>query len=99
MCDPWNLVRLLPATARSWHPDGQSCRMRALELEMALYISRVPTADNIADDPSRERYDLLRRMGAVRLPPHLSREFRNAQCWRALSIVERRIGYPSDSGM
>lgn len=35
----------------------------ALELGTALYIKRVPTKDNLADDPSRERYGLLQRMG------------------------------------
>ena len=34
----------------------------ALEMETALYIKRVPTKDNLADDPSRERYDLLHRI-------------------------------------
>ena len=27
------------------------------------YVVRVPTKDNLADDPSRERYGLLKRMG------------------------------------
>ena len=35
----------------------------ALELGTALYIKRVPTKDNLSDDPSRERYGLLRKMG------------------------------------
>ena len=36
----------------------------ALDLEAALYIKRVPTKENLADDPSRERYGLLQRMQA-----------------------------------
>ena len=34
----------------------------AWDIDAALYIKRVPTKDNLADDPSRERYDLLERM-------------------------------------
>ena len=37
-------------------------RSMAWDIDAALYIKRVPTKDNIADDPSRERYDLLERM-------------------------------------
>ena len=39
-------------------------RSMALDLEAALYIKRVPTKENLADDPSRERYGLLQRMQA-----------------------------------
>ena len=38
-----------------------------MELGAALYIKRVPTKDNLADDPSRERYGLLRHMGVSML--------------------------------
>jgi hypothetical protein len=38
-------------------------RTMALEMGVALYIKRVPTKENLSDDPSRERYGLLRRMG------------------------------------
>ena len=34
----------------------------ALQMEMGLYVKRVPTKDNLADDPSRERYGLLHRI-------------------------------------
>lgn len=37
-------------------------RSMALDLGAALYIKRVPTKENLADDPSRERYGLLQRM-------------------------------------
>jgi len=42
-------------------------RTMAMELGAALYIKRVPTKDNLADDPSRERYGLLRHMGVSML--------------------------------
>ena len=39
------------------------CRTLALELGIQLYIVRVPTKDNLSDDPSRERYGLLEQLG------------------------------------
>ena len=44
-------------------------RTMAWDIDAALYIKRVPTKDNLADDPSRERYDLLEKI-EVR-PPFL----------------------------
>ena len=38
---------------------------RAAALGMEVWVERVPTECNIADDPSRERYDLLHELGAV----------------------------------
>ena len=40
----------------------------ALHLELGLYVERVPTDGNPADDPSRRRFDHLKRLGAVLLP-------------------------------
>lgn len=34
-----------------------------MDLEVELYIQRVPTKENLADDLSRERYDLLHEIG------------------------------------
>ena len=34
-----------------------------MELGIQLYIVRVPTKDNLSDDPSRERYGLLEQLG------------------------------------
>ena len=36
----------------------------AIEMQTELYIKRVPSKDNLADDPSRERYGLLELMKA-----------------------------------
>ena len=38
-------------------------RTLALELGLDMHIKRVPTKENISDDPSRERYGLLQRLG------------------------------------
>ena len=46
----------------------------ALDLKAALYIKRVPTKENLADDPSRERYGLLQQMQA-------GKSF-SALCWK-----------------
>ena len=40
----------------------------ALSLQVGLYVDRVPTDGNPADDPSRRRFDLLERMGASWIP-------------------------------
>ena len=47
-------------------------RTMAWDIDAALYIKRVPTKDNLADDPSRERYDLLERMEVRPLFLHIS---------------------------
>ena len=47
---------------------------------------RVPTEANIADDPSRERYELLEKLGAIRRQATLEPAFVNAQCWEHLSL-------------
>ena len=66
-------------------------RLRALELGLGLYVSRVPTHEHISDKPSREDYGVLERMGAVRVRPHLSHHFRQALAREALSIRQRRV--------
>ena len=63
---------------------------RAIELNMHMYVGRVPTKDNISDDPSRERYVLLDRVKAIRLAPWLHPTFASAQSWAALSLVQRQ---------
>jgi len=65
------------------------CRLRALELGIGLYVSRVPTHENLSDNPSREEYEVLQRLGAVFVQPHLSRNFRQVSAWEALSIRQR----------
>ena len=38
----------------------------AIELGAAIFIKRVASKENLADDPSRERYALLREMGVTK---------------------------------
>jgi len=66
-------------------------RMRALELGIGMFVSRVPTHENLSDNPSREEYQVLRDMGAVEVNPHLSAHFRKAMSWEALSIRQRGL--------
>jgi len=54
-------------------------------------MGRVPAHENISDNPSREGYGVLERMGAVRVRPHLSHHFRQALAREALSIRQRRV--------
>ena len=57
-----------------------------MELGISMYVDRVASKDNIADDPSRERYELLRALGAKRLRPRLHERFMEAQGWESLSL-------------
>jgi hypothetical protein len=58
----------------------------ALEESLGLYVSRVASKDNIADDPSRERYGLVARMGAKRMPPQLLRRFHEPAAWESVRL-------------
>ena len=67
-------------------------RLKALEWSIGIFVTRVPSADNLADDPSREKYDLLEgpgSLGATRLEPYLCPFFEAAQTWQALSVLGR----------
>ena len=64
----------------------------AMELEIGLYVSRVPTKENIADDPSRERYCLLQRINAEHVEPALHARFTDPSAWDALRLqVESQV--------
>ena len=61
---------------------------RFLELHMNVWIMRVPTDDNISDEPSREYYDTLWRLpGAKRVSPLLDDSFKTMQAWESLSFA------------
>ena len=75
------------------HCDVGTCvpvlcaRTMVLELEAAMWVSRVPTKENLADDPSRERYSLIAAMiGARECPPRLDRRFARPSSWEALAL-------------
>lgn len=40
-----------------------------MELGIELYVVRVPTKENLSDDPSRERYGLIEHLGVSALVP------------------------------
>ena len=69
------------------HGKLASCRLKALEWGIGMHVSRVPSKENLADDPSREKYDLLRGLSATWREPHLCPAFVAPQTWEALSIM------------
>ena len=64
-------------------------RLKAMEWSVGLFISRVPSEDNLSDDPSREKYNLLHALKAIHVEPWLCPSFAAAQTWQALSILGR----------
>ena len=60
---------------------------RLAELDVEIWVERVPTKENIADDPSRERYGLLELMQARRVRPFLDKVFLESQTWESLSVT------------
>lgn len=90
VCYTWNMVSRACALFGCVGHARVLCRTKALELGTGLYIGRVPSKDNLSDDPSREKYDLLERLEAVHVEPWLSPEFERAQSWEALSLLCRQ---------
>ena len=86
MSDPWNLACFVAGRVVALLFVQVVCRKRAIELSLGIYVSRVPSADNIADDPSRQDYKILQKIRAVWIEPMLSAQFKNAQSRRALSL-------------
>ena len=68
------------------------CRTLALELGIQLYIVRVPTKDNLADDPSRERYGLLEQLGVRMFAPVGDNVF--VACVRLLCLPQAEFREP-----
>lgn len=67
--------------------SGLLCgRTLALEESLGLYVSRVASKENIADDPSRERYGLVKRMRAKWVQPHLLRRFHEPAAWESVRL-------------
>ena len=65
------------------------------KLRCGAWIERVPTKENIADDPSREHYDLLHKLpgGAKWVPPVLHPTFERPAAWESLSLICRQSGW------
>lgn len=53
----------------------------AAKYGFALWIERVSSEENIADEPSREEYATLEHLGATWVPPGLREEFWNPSAW------------------
>ena len=51
-----------------------------------MQIERVPTKENIADDPSREDYELLEELQAVRVKAKFEACFLDPGAWEALRL-------------
>ena len=58
-----------------------------------MYVTRVASKENLADDPSRERYTLLQRMAeeldvnVTAVDPVLDLRFADAKSWESLGIT------------
>lgn len=59
---------------------------------IGIWVNRVPTKDNIADDPSRERYGLLAMLGATFVKPVLFGMFEDPRAWNAVSLNDDMRG-------
>ena len=70
----------------------------ALKLECGLWIERVPSKSNISDDPSREVYDLMKRLGATFVPPRLAKVFYEPESWMALLQAPSSLAAASAAG-
>ena len=84
-------------SARSF---DHACLVHSMWLHAAclgcnLRVDRVPTAENIADLPSREDYTLLASLGAERVEARLEKRYWMPETWEALSlksVVSKAIG-------
>ena len=69
--------------------------MMAWQMNTGMFVVRVPSKENLAVDPSRERYGLLAGMpNAKEVAPVLDRRFYDAQDWASLSITAHRPPLP-----
>ena len=59
---------------------------------IGIWVNRVPTKDNIADDPLRERYGLLAMLGATFVKPVLFGMFEDPRAWNAVSLNDDMLG-------
>ena len=75
-------------SARAWDHAClvHSIWLRAAKLGAQLWVDRVPSAENIADPPSREAYDLMSAIGAAWVAPALDEELATPSAWRSLRI-------------
>ena len=55
--------------------------LEAIRNEIGMYILRVDSHSNIADDPSRSEYSLLRALGAKQVPPRIPQQVWHPSKW------------------
>ena len=69
--------------------------LKAAELNANLWFRRVGTDENIADDPSREDYRLLRALNAEYVCPVLDEAFWQRDAWHLLRCTKVFCGESS----
>ena len=57
------------------------------EMSCEMFVVRVPTKENLADDPSRERYVLIDGMRGHRVEATLDPRFLDAKAWESLRVA------------
>ena len=74
--------------ARAWDHSAvvHSIWMKAAKIGCFMWVERVPTKENISDLPSRQRYQLLKKMRARFVAPVLDGAFHQPEAWEALSL-------------
>ena len=82
---------LRAATAKSWDHTCivHSLWMQAAKLGCHLRVDRVPSSLNLSDLPSREEYELLRKLGAKWCQPCLDDVFWRPDAWENLRMRRR----------
>ena len=63
----------------------------AAKNNVGLWINRVPTDDNIADEPSRCEYRLIEALGAKWHAPVLAQHFWRPNTWESVALCKHRL--------
>ena len=77
-------------SAKAW----DHCRIvhslwaKAAMLRAHMVVDRVPTAENVADCPSREEYGLMRALHCIFVEPVLDEMFWKSLAWIPVSAAE-----------
>ena len=66
--------------------------MKAAQLGIDMWIERVPTKSNIADLPSRKRFELLEMLRAERVKARWDAAFWDPCPWESLRLRARPNG-------
>ena len=76
-------------SAKAWDHNCivHSIWYKAATLRCHMVVDRVPTKDNIADLPSREKYDLLHAMGTSFVEPVIDNMFWDSTAWDTVKLL------------